>query len=202
MKMKKVIIGFVLACFCSLALAVQSPLVMMQGISDGVLAGLSANKTKLKSNPSIISNLVHRTIIPHVDVNRMAGTVLGRQYWNSASAAQKAEFVRLFTQLVISTYSSALSSYDDDKMQFYPLRGGYNQPVVQVNSVIIRKNGQTIAVNYNLEQMGGGWKIYDFVIENISMVQSYNSQFASTLAAGGLPALLQKLQQRNNNFGQ
>ena len=197
MKIKVKIAGLVLALFCSVALAVQSPLIMMQGISNQILSGLSKNQDKLQSNPAIITNLVHNYIIPHVDTQRMAGTVLGRQVWMSATPVQKAQFIKLFTQLVISTYSSALASYNGDVIQFYPIRGSYNQPSVQVNSVIMRRNGQTIAVNYNLEQVNGSWKIYDFVIENISMVQSYSSQFAGTLAAGGLPALLQKLQQRN-----
>ena len=198
MRIQLKIAGIVLAMMCSVALAIESPLVMMQSVSRQILAGLSANQARLQSNPSIISNLVHNTIIPHVDAARMAGTVLGRDVWLSATAAQKAQFIHLFTQQVISTYSSALASYNGDVIQFYPLRGGYDQPVVQVNSLIVRKNGQTISVNYNLEQVDGSWKIYDFVIENVSMVQSFSSQFAGTLSAGGLPALLQKLQEKSN----
>ncbi len=197
MKIKLAFSGLVLALMCSVALAVQSPLALMQGMSLKVLAGLSKNQAQLKANPAIISNLVHQYLIPNIDTERMAGSVLGRDIWMKATPVQKAQFIQLFTKLVISTYSSALASYNGDVIQFYPMRGGFDQPSVQVNSVIVRQNGQTIGVNYNLEQIGGTWKIYDFAIENISMVQSYSSQFAGTLAAGGLPALLQKLQQRN-----
>ncbi len=187
----------VLALFCSIAFAVVSPLIMMQNVAGQMLSSLTQNQSKLKSNPAIISSIVHSTLIPHVDADRMAGSVLGRDYWNKATPAQRKEFIRSFTTLVISTYSAALASFDGDVIQFYPLRGGYNNvQSIQINSVIQRKNGQTIPINYNLELQGGKWMIYDFVIANISMVQSYRSQFATTLASGGLPALLQKLQQQ------
>jgi phospholipid transport system substrate-binding protein len=188
-----------LALLTSIAFAVSSPLTMLQTVCNQMLAQLAQNKTKLQSSPALIPNMVNQVLIPHVDVNRMAGTVVGREVWLKATPQQKSQFIAAFTKLVVSTYSSALASYDDDQVKFYPLRGGVaGAKSVQVNSVIIRKTGQTIAVSYNLEKIGDGWKIYDFVIENVSMLQSYQSQFASTLAQGGMPALLAKLQARNN----
>lgn len=196
-KIKSALVALTL--LTTVAFAVSSPLTMMQNISNQMLGQLAQNKAKLQSSPSIITNMVNQILIPHVDVNRMAGTVLGRNVWMSATPAQKSQFIAEFKKLVISTYSSALSSYDDDQIKFYPMRGSVeNTNSVQVNSVIVRKTGQTISVSYNLEKEGNGWQIYDFVIENVSMLQSYQSQFASTLAQGGLPALLAKLQARSN----
>ena len=92
-----------------------------------------------------------------------------------------------------------MASYDDDRIEFYPIRGGYTgKSVVQVQSVLIRKNGQRVSINYDVERSGDGWKIYDFTIENISMIQSYRSQFAGTLSQGGLPALLNRLKTHNS----
>ena len=145
-----------------------------------------------------IHQLIDTEVVPYVDINRMAGSVLGRNYWTQATSAQRDEFIQQFKKLVISTYSAAMASYDDDRIEFYPLRGGYaNKTALQVQSILIRKNGQRVSINYNLTRAGDSWKIYDFVIENISMVQSYRSQFAATLSQGGLPALLTKLKQHN-----
>ena len=97
---------------------------------------------------------------------------------------------------MISTYSATLASYDGDRVQFYPERGNGNaagQTIVTIDSVIIRRNGQRIPISYNLNKNGGQWKIYDFSIEGISLVQSYRSQFAETLTQGGMPALLKRL---------
>ena len=174
----------------------DAPVDMLNSMSKKVLAGLEAQQNNLTDN--YIHQLIDTEVVPYVDINRMAGSVLGRNYWTQATSAQRDEFIQQFKKLVISTYSAAMASYDDDRIEFYPLRGGYaNKTALQVQSILIRKNGQRVSINYNLTRAGDSWKIYDFVIENISMVQSYRSQFAATLSQGGLPALLTKLKQHN-----
>ncbi|EKD77932.1 MAG: Toluene tolerance protein Ttg2D [uncultured bacterium] len=128
----------------------------------------------------------------------MSAAVVGEP-WRSATAAQRAQFKQEFSYLVTTTYAAALSSYDNDKVFFQPLRENFaGRQTVQVNSVIVRKNGQRIAVNYNVVRAGDKWRVYDFSIENVSMVQSYRSQFASVLAQGGMPALLTRIQNHNH----
>jgi len=190
----KWVLLFPLFLFCNLTLAASSPLATMQDVANQTLSFLQKNESRLKSNPKLIHNMVDRVLVPHIDADRMGGAVVGRRYWDNATPEQRAEFIRQFKRLVISTYSNALSSYDDDKIRFYPLRGNYAaQKAIQIRSVIIRKNGQRISINYNLVLAKGEWKIYDFSIEGVSMVQSYRSQFANVLARGGLPQLIQRL---------
>jgi phospholipid transport system substrate-binding protein len=62
--------------------------------------------------------------------------------------------------------------------------------------MIVRSNGQNIPLNYRLINSGGQWKVYDFTVEGVSIVQSYSAQFSDDLQRGGLPALLTKMQQR------
>jgi phospholipid transport system substrate-binding protein len=68
-----------------------------------------------------------------------------------------------------------------------------------VRSVIIRRSGQRIKVDYNVVRSGDSWKVYDFSIENVSMVQSYRSQFSDVLAQQGMSGLLQRLKTHNKN---
>lgn len=146
---------------------------------------------------SVIRRIVNQILLPHVDLNRMSASVVGR-YWKSATAAQQSQFKKDFSYMVTTTYSSALASYDDDKVQFYPLRGDYqSQQTTRVSSVIIRKSGQRIPITYDVVRAGDTWKVYDFSIEHVSMVQSYRSQFANVLAQGGMSALLSRLQNHN-----
>lgn len=185
---------FSLFLFCALAFAMSSPLIMMQNIANQTLSYLQRNKSHLHGDPQLIHRIVNRVLVPHIDADRMGGAVVGRHYWKNATSTQRAEFIKQFKYSVISTYANALASYDDDKVRFYPLRAGYTgKKLVQIRSVIIRKNGRSIPITYDLVLTGGQWKVCDFSIEGISMVQSYRSQFASVLARGGLPALIQQL---------
>lgn len=189
-----------LCLFVTVVMAISSPLPLMQGMANQTLSFLQAHKIQLKNNPKLVKEIVNQVVVPHIDADRMAGAVVGRQYWQGATSSLRARFIQEFKQLVISTYSTAIASYDDDKIKFYPIRGGYaNQATVPVRSVIIRKNGQRISIVYNLIAVGGQWKIYDFSIEGVSMVQSYRSQFADALTQGGLSVLVNRLIQYNYN---
>lgn len=193
---------FMMACGLLLMLGaahaqVSSPVTVLNNAATQMMDSLAANKNKLK-NDNVIFNIVNRVLLPYIDLDRMSMAVVGRQYWANATAAQKSDFIKQFTHLVTSTYADALASYNDDKVQFYPLRSDYqNARTLTIRSVIIRKNGQRIAVNYNVVRTDDSWKVYDFSIENVSIVQSYRSQFADVLARQGMPGLLQQLKAHN-----
>jgi phospholipid transport system substrate-binding protein len=176
--------------------AVLSPVDQLQGEANQMIAQLKANKARL-GHISVIRKIVNQVLIPNVDLDRMAASVVG-QSWRSATSAQRAEFEKQFSYLVTTTYAAALSSYDDDQVRFQPLREDFtNRQTMRVSSLIVRKSGQRIPVTYDVERAGNRWKVYDFSIENVSMVQSYRSQFSSTLASGGMPALLNRLRTHN-----
>lgn len=181
--------------FCGNVLA-ESPTVMLQSVANQMMASLEKNKSQLKGNPKIIREIVDRVLIPHIDINRMSGMVVGRQAWDAATPAQRREFVELFKRRVINTYSHALASYDDDKLVIYPMRGNQSGRFASVDSAVIRKSGQKINISYKLINNGGAWKVYDFSVEGVSIVSNYHSQFANVLANGGMAQLNDQLRRR------
>lgn len=192
----KRIVAMVMMVLPLYAFAIQSPVAQMQKEANQMISQLEANKANLK-NLNVIRRIVNNTLLPSVDLDRMAASVVG-QAWRTATPAQRSDFKKQFSDLVTTTYAAALSSYNDDKVLFQPVRGNYeDRQTLRVASVIVRKTGQRIPVTYDLVRDGSAWKVYDFSIENISMVQSYRSQFSSVLAQGGMPALLQRLRAHN-----
>lgn len=198
-RIKLWVLSFLLA-IPVLSLALSSPVPMLQNVANQMIAELQKNQGQLKSNPKIIHRIVNKVLVPHIAVDRMAGSVVGRGYWSSATPAQRKQFIEEFKYLVVNTYANALASYDGDVVKFYPLRGAVSN-TVQVRSVIIRKSGQRITINYNMTNQGGQWKVYDFSIEGVSIVNNYQSQFAETLSSGGISALITKLQSFNRGRG-
>ncbi|OGT53465.1 MAG: hypothetical protein A3E84_03005 [Gammaproteobacteria bacterium RIFCSPHIGHO2_12_FULL_42_13] len=183
---------FVTACFAEAA----SPVAQLQRVADNMISQLEKNKSRL-DDLDVVRRIVKAAFLPNVDLNRMAASVVGKQ-WQTTSAAQRAQFKKEFSDYVITTYAAALSSYDSDQVKFKPLRGGYeNSTTAQVQSVIIRKSGQRINVTYFVTRVGSQWKVYDFSIEGVSMMQSYHAQFADILTNGGMTLLLQRLHAHN-----
>lgn len=196
--MKKIIVAFIGLLFCTIVWAISSPVDLLQTTSNQLIATLQQNQATLKTKPQIVYNIVNQILLPHVDLEAMSRMALGRDEWQRANRAQQQAFTRQFKILLIRTYSSALAQYTDERVNFLPLRGGFNgQPRVQVDSRIIRDSGPAINVSYRLLRVGEQWKLYDFSVDGISLVQSFRSQFAQELQQAGIDGLINKLAQHN-----
>lgn len=187
---------FLISCLLCISMnisAAPSPVVMLQNVSDQMLSTLSQIKDR---NDQALYSLVKRILLPHIDLNQMSVLVVGK-YWASATPAQRSQFQNEFTQFVTRTYSSALSSYSNQKVRFFPIRGGVSGNRVQVNSAIDQRNGDSVSVSYRLSLNGDVWKVYDFSVEGVSIVENYRSQFADVLRKDGVGGLIQRLRQQN-----
>jgi phospholipid transport system substrate-binding protein len=190
MKLRAHFLAIFFLVFSINAFADAAPVSMLKQVSSQMLSEL--DKSQGHINRQVINGIVHRVLLPHVELEAMSRSVVGKQYWSQATPAQKEQFKNAFTSLVVNTYSAPLSSYNGETVEFRPLRDDSGSRV-QVESVISRKNGQKIPVSYRLVQAGGNWKVYDFSVEGISMISSYRSQFDSILQQQGMSGLLNKL---------
>ncbi len=176
----------------------SDPVSMVQSLADEMIASLKAHKTTLKTNPTLVYSLAYKIVIPHADLDEMSQRVLSPQTWNKASPSQRAEFKKEFTDLLVRTYASALADYTDQKIRFFPLRGGASgKNNVVVNSQIIRSDGPAVAVSYRLHLTGSGWELYDMSVEGVSLLQSFQEQFRQKLSQGNMDQLLRDLKQHN-----
>lgn len=187
----------IVACFiCFSSYAQQDPVNVLQNIADNMIAGLKANKATLKTKPQIVYGLANKFVVPHAALPEMAKHVLPRQTWNHASPRQREAFEREFTTTLIRTYASALTSYRDQTIHFYPPRGR-SSSTIEINSEITGSSMQPVHVSYRLIQANGSWKLFDLSVEGISMLESFRSQFADILSQGNMELLLQRMAGHN-----
>lgn len=118
-------------------------------------------------------------------------------HWKEISDAQRARFVDMYQQLLESTYMDRLLAYKGEKVNF-PGETTLAEDRVQVDSRVVSDNGP-IVVNYRLVLEHGQWRVYDLIIENVSMAQNYRSQFASILQNRSMDQLIAELQQKIQN---
>lgn len=176
------------------SMAQSSPVPMLEQTAQQIIANLKANQSRLKHDPSIINQAIRTYLLPHIDVQGMSRSVLGRQAWMKATAAEKQAFSQEFTQLVIRTYASPLAEYSGETVAFTPVRGSVDAHFIRVNSVISRPNGQHIPLSYNLVSKSGQWKIYDLSVEGVSLLQSFRTQFSDILQHGTMRDLINQMQ--------
>src|SRR3990167_5354706 len=96
----------------------QNPVAYMENVTNSLLNALDQNKAQL-SNHRVVANIIYTKVVPHFDLGTMARSVLGRNYWNEATPAQRQEFIREFTAMIVNTYASAVEQYDGDKVKFH-----------------------------------------------------------------------------------
>lgn len=184
--------------FSQLAFAAASPMNLMEQVTQQTLAALQQNQATLRSNPKIVYGIIHKILLPHVDMQEMSRVVVGREVWGKASPMEKQKFVGQFKILLVRTYSSALAAYKNETVKFTPLRG-YNAggTQVQIDSIILQQGGPSIPVSYRLVLKNGEWKLYDLIVEGVSLVESYRAQFAGSISQNGLNSVINQLAQKN-----
>lgn len=199
MRMMKAILGVILFAAGSLLWAQPSPVPMLENSATNIVSTLKEHKPELKQNHKIIYQAVQRYLLPNVDVNGMSRSVLGRQAWSKASAAEKEEFKQVFTELVIRTYANPLAEYTDEQVKFLPYRSQVDARFARVNSVIIRSNGQNIPLSYSLVSINNQWKIYDLSVEGVSLLQSFRSQFGQALQGSSMHELIAEMRKNSKS---
>jgi len=200
MNIKK--IGVMLAALLGLLLSsgayavATSPDVMVQNTANEVLTILKSNKDAGNGDMNKLGKLVEEKIATKFDFDRMSGLMLGES-WNAASKQQQDQFTTEFRSLLVRTYSSALSKYLDQTIEYKPLRADPSDSEVKVKTQIMQPSGSPIPLEYRLAKIEDNWKVYDVIIDGLSLVTMYRGQFSGEVKQNGLNGLIQKLSDKN-----
>src|SRR3990167_2807848 len=143
------VIGWLSISAIAYASVQSDPVGLLRYIADNMISQLKANKATLKTKPEIVYNIAYKYVVPYADLPEMSKRVLPPKVWNNATASQRVEFQREFTRLVIRTYASALTSYQDQEIKIYPARASAGNSV-EIRSVITSSNSSPISVTYRL----------------------------------------------------
>jgi len=127
------------------------------------------------------------------DFTEMAKRSLGAN-WRRRTAKEQEEFVRLFTDLLERAYADTIESYGDEKIVYVGER--LDGDFADVNSKVFTAKGEEFSLNYRAHFVGGEWRVYDVVVENISMVNNYRAQFNRVIANSSFEELVRRLKDK------
>ena len=158
--------------------------------TDKLAAIIKDPQLKGESKKNERRDKLKELIYQRFDFTEMAKRSLGSE-WPRRSPEEQKEFVKLFTGLLERAYLDQLESYSGEKIQYLKEREDDNY--AQVETKIIDKKGQEFSVNYRLHNRNGDWKVYDVVIEEISLVNNYRAQFKRALATASYEDLVNRM---------
>lgn len=194
--------GFALAglAFAPAAVAQEAPDALIKRISQEVLDTAKNDKEIQAGNQKRVLDLVEAKILPHVDFQRMTALAAGR-FWREATPEQQKQLVNEFRTLLVYTYSGAISQVKDQKLEFKPMRGEPTDTEVEVRSQVLQpRGGDPIQLNYRLEKLPSGWKIYDVNVLGAWLVETYKGNFAAEISKGGIDGLIKTLSDKNKRL--
>jgi len=180
----------------------QDPQQLVADTIDQLVDRLKANSDRIHEDSSIAYQISDELVAPHIDFPRVTRLVVGK-YWQSASEQQRQALIAEVQSLLIRSYVTAMTSYADqivakkDRINYLPSRYKTGDKKASVRASITLDSGQAVEVQYQLYNGGGKWRIYDIVIEGVSMAITYRTSFGEQIKRNGLDSLIAQLVERN-----
>ena len=203
--MQKIVLGSTLALISALAAPLSpaqdvAPDVMLKAVTSEVIAIIRQDKDIQAGDPAKVADLVETRILPLFDFTRMTQIAVARN-WRLATPEQQKALTLEFKTLLVRTYSTALSSYRDQVIEYKPLRLTPDATEVTVRSDVRQSGGDRMTIDYDMEKTPAGWKVYDVKIVGVSLVTTYRDTFAGKVRNSGIEGLIKSLSDKNRQGG-
>lgn len=173
-----------------------APDALLASVTAEVIAIIKQDKDIQAGNPAKVADLIETRILPHFDFARMTQIAMAR-HWRLATPEQQQALITEFRTLLVRSYSSALASYRDQFIEFRRLRVAPGDTEVTVKSWVKQPGIEALPIDYDMERLREGWKVYDIKIAGVSLVTTYRETFASGVRRAGVEGLLKSLVDRN-----
>ena len=176
----------VLAVAARPAKAQEAPDALVKRLSTEALATIKSDPQIQAGDVTHIRELIETKLAPHFDMMRMTALAMGKN-WRTATPEQQKRLADEFRTLLVRTYSTALTKYRDETIEFKPLRANPGDTEVIVRTQVVRQG----------QQPPDGWKAYDVIIGGVSLVTNYRDEFNQQVQSGGIDGLIKTLAERN-----
>ena len=174
------------------------PDALIKMVVSDVMSSVKSDPDIQKGNIPKVMDLVEKKIVPFTDMRRTTEMAMGPN-WKKATPEQQAILTAEFKNLLMRTYSGALSQLRDQTVQFKALRSAPDDKEVIVKTVVIGR-GDPVPLDYRLEKGANGWKVYDMNIMGAWLVEAYRNQFSNQISQNGIDGLVKFLQDRNKQL--
>jgi phospholipid transport system substrate-binding protein len=170
-----------------------TPQQLVENSAKRMLQELDANRAMYKADPAKLDALVGNVLLPNFDTEYSARLVLG-QTWRTATPEQRKRFVDAFYHSLLRNYGAALIDFTGDRFVVLPYKGDPGDTTATVRTEVKKSSGDKVPVNFSLRKTPEGWKAWDVVIEGISYVKSFRTDFAAEIQQKGLDDVINRLE--------
>jgi phospholipid transport system substrate-binding protein len=169
---------------------------LVRRVTEEVLDAIKGDKQLAAGDRQKMLKLAEDKVLPHVDFEEAARLALGRS-WAQATPEQRKRVVAEFRAMLVRTYASAIDAYRGQTLQVLPVRMKPADTDVTVRNRYLRPGATSVTIEYQMRKTAQGWKIYDIVVEGVSLVITYRSEFDAVVKQDGIDGLIKRLAEKN-----
>lgn len=169
---------------------------LVRKVTSDVLETIKGDKDLLAGDRKKMLALAEQKVLPHVDFREAAQLAVGKS-WNAATPAQRERLVTEFRAMLVRIYSSAIGVYRGQTLRVFPLKLAPGATEITVRNQYLRAGRPPVVVEYAMRKTPDGWKIYDIVVEGVSLVLTYRAEFESIARQSGIDGLIKRLAEKN-----
>ena len=197
--MKKLIVLAFATLLASAVLAQEAPDVLIKQVTEEVLEIVRKDKDIQNGNARKAIDLVDAKVIPHFNFQHMTALAVGKD-WRKASPQQQQQLTAEFKTLLVRTYSNALTGYKNQKVVYKPFRMNPGDTEVLVRTEVDQPGSKPVQLDYSLEKLDTGWKVYDVSVAGISLVANYREMFGQEIRNSGIDGLIKAISTKNKSL--
>lgn len=175
------------------------PDALVKKVTDEVLTVVRQDKEIQNGSTKKAIALVEAKVLPHFNFQHMTALAMGRD-WNKATPEQKKRLTEEFKTLLVRTYSNSLTAYKNQTVVYKPAKPHDGETDVIIKTEMLQPGNKPVQLDYALEKLAEGWKVYDVIVAGISLVTNYRDTFGQEVRANGIDGLILMLSNKNKQL--
>jgi len=175
------------------ALWASKPINEIRIVVNHALQIVKESRLESKQKRQDLVGRLEKIIDPLFDFKEMAKRSLGL-HWSTLTQEERQEFVPLFRDFLGKVYLGRVNSYNGEQVLFIGETLGHDY--AEVDTKVVDEKGNQLPVVYMVKHHDGDWKIYDVLIDHVSLVDNYRSQFDRVIAGSSYRELVERMKQR------
>lgn len=174
----------------------RTPEQIVEDTSSEVLRVVNEEAQRIKSEPGYVNEVIDELILPIIDLQSMGKLILGK-HWKTASEDQRAKFIEEFKSMLIRTYAKSIADYGHAKITVNPPKAKDQGKYYTVSTELDLGSGVPLQVNYVFRKNSETWKVFDLLVDGLSLIKNFRTSFSQEISETSLDALIERLANTN-----
>lgn len=186
--------------FCGFAAALhaeeQMPEQIIEETSTELLKIINEQNDRIKNEEGYVNQVINDLVLPVIDLQSMGKLILGK-HWKTASEEQRVQFIEQFKSMLIRTYAKSVADFGHAKVTVFPPQGEQKGKRHRVKSHLDIGSGTPLQVDYVFRRKSDTWKVFDIVVDGLSLIKNFRTSFSQEISETSLDALIARLASTN-----